>query len=168
NANGGIVFGNSDAVLNQRTLNLATGQSAALTQANARFFFQNASVFNNAGTFFGQNNQALFNNGGNGTFNNTGTFTRDSSSGTFTINGGIVLNNTGVVNVQSGTLQLNGGDTGTTTGDFNVSAGATLSLNSNFTFANTSDLAGLGTISFVSGTQTINGTYTLPNLLLSG
>ncbi len=168
NANGGIVFGNSDTFLSQRTLNLPAGQTAALSQANARFFFQSASVFNNSGTFLAQNNQGLFNNGGNGTFNNTGTFTRNTGTGTFSINSGIVLNNTGTVNVQSGTLRLVGGDTGSTSGDFNISNGATLLLDSNFTFAGSSDLSGAGVIDFSSGTQSINGTYTLPDLLLTG
>ena len=168
NANGGILFGNTDLALNQRTLNLAAGQSAVLSQANGRIVFSNGAIFNNAGTFLAQNDVVMFDNGGGGTFNNTGTFTRDTSNGTFTFSSGLAFNNSGTVNVQSGTLQLNGGDGGSTTGDFNIATGATLLVNSNFNFAASSDFVGPGTANFSGGAQQFNGNYSLPNLTVSG
>jgi hypothetical protein len=140
-----------------------------LSGANANIGFGSAATFNNNGTFLAQNDQSLFYTGGTASvFNNAGIFTRDTTTGIFTIGGGVILNNTGTVNVNNGTLRLNGGDTGTTTGDFNVASGATLDINSNFTFAASSDLAGAGTIIFDSGTQVLNGTYTLSALNLNG
>ena len=168
NANGGIVFGNTTLNLNQRTLNLAAGQTAAMSGANTRIQFLNGAIFNNSGTFFAQNDQDFVFGSGGGTFNNIGTFTRDTSAGTFTVGSGVFFNNTGVVNVQTGTLNLAGGDGGSTTGDFNVSAGATLQISSDFNFAASSDLTGAGSVNFSNGTQQINGTFTVPAVTISG
>ena len=70
NANGGIVFGNTILNLNQRTLNLAAGQTAAMSGANTRIQFLNGAIFNNSGTFFAQNDQDFVFGSGGGTFNN--------------------------------------------------------------------------------------------------
>src|SRR6185369_4244974 len=85
NANGSIVFGNGDTTLIQRTLNLPSGQSTAMSGASTRLFFQNGATFNNAGTFLAENNQGLFHSGGSATFNKSGVFTRDTATGNFTI-----------------------------------------------------------------------------------
>ena len=167
NANGGILLSSSTVSLNGSTLNNASGQSTTLS-GGAQVAFLNGAIWNNNGTFLAQNDNSLFNNGGGGVFNNIGTFTRNTGTNTFTIGSGVVFNNTGTVNVNSGTLQLSGGDNGATTGDFNIAAGATLLLNSNFTFGATSDLTGAGVINFNGASQQLNGTYTLPDLNLNG
>jgi mannose-6-phosphate isomerase-like protein (cupin superfamily)/predicted secreted protein len=169
NANGGMLLSGGDATLNSRTLNLAAGQTAAMTGPSTRLFFANGATLNNSGTFLAQNDHAFHNAGGAAsTFNNLGTFTRDTATGTFAINGNIRFHNTGVVNVNSGTLQFNGGDTGNTTGDFNIAAGAQIVWNSDFTFAATSDIAGGGSAVFTGGNQQVNGTYTLSGINVAG
>ena len=100
NANGGLLLNSSTVSLNGSTLNNAVGQNATLTGAGAQIAFLNGAIFNNNGTFFAQNNNSLFNNGGGGLFNNIGTFTRNTGTGTFTIGNGVVLNNTGTVQRQ--------------------------------------------------------------------
>ena len=110
NANGGALFG--DAVnfgqlfLDERTLNLAAGQTATL-QGPTYFYLSNGATLHNAGTFLAQNDYVIYHNGGAaGTFNNAGTFTRDTGSGAFTIAGNVIFHNTGIVNVETGTLLL--------------------------------------------------------------
>ncbi len=168
NSNGGSQFtGGNGITLNGITFNNAAGQNAILSVL-APFTLSNGTVFNNNGTFFAQTNVNIAASAGGGTFNNIGTFVRDTATGTFSINGGVVFNNTGLVDVQTGTLNFAGGDGGSTTGDFNVAAGATLNFSSNFTFGATSDLTGAGTLNFGGGTQQVNGTYTVPDLNISG
>ncbi|MEY2539939.1 MAG: hypothetical protein QOG67_3679, partial [Verrucomicrobiota bacterium] len=163
NANGGMSLNSSgvNLFLDTRTLNNAAGQTATWTNTTGSggdIRFVNGAIFNNNGTFLAQSDQGIFSNGGGGgTFNNAGTFTRNNNSTTLTIGGQIIFNNTGTVNVQTGTLALQGGDSGNTTGAFNVSSGATLNLQSNFTFAAGSSFAGAGTVNFNSGTSDLNG-----------
>ena len=170
-ASGGAVFG--DAVnfnqlfLDERTLNLAAGQTAIL-RGVTHFYLANGATINNAGTFLAQSDYFIgYNGGGPGTFNNTGTFTRNTGTGTFTIGGGVIFNNTGTVNVATGVMALQGGDNGSTTGDFNIALGATLNFQSNFDLAATADITGAGTAQFSGGTVNLLSS-TVSNILVSG
>ncbi len=167
-ANGGILMnGSSLVVLDTRTLNNAVGQTAMLT-GGATLFMQNGSVFNNDGTFLGQNDNGVSAGSGGGTFNNSGTLTRDTGTGTFTIGGNITFNNTGLVNVQSGTLRLAGGDGGITTGNFTVASGAALEFANSFTLAASSAVSGAGAVNFTFGTQQINGSFSVNDIMVAG
>lgn len=155
NANGGIVFGNSQVDFTQGTLNNAVGQTATLSGALADIAFQNGAVFNNNGTFLAQNDRSLFNSNLGGTFNNNGTFTRDTAAGTFLINTNVVFNNSGTLNVNSGTLELK--TLVNSSGPINVN-GATLNLTG--TFMQTG-----GAIALYSGTLAVVGGNASANLI---
>ncbi|MEA3211935.1 MAG: hypothetical protein QOE70_4992, partial [Chthoniobacter sp.] len=160
-ANGGLLLGGGDVILDTRTFDLPAGQTATLSGAGNSLGLQNGAHFNNAGTFLVQNNASFFDNGGSaGAFTNTGTFTRNTTAGVFAV--GVPFDNTGTVNVQTGTLRFSAGSSlATTTGDFNVSSGAILRWSSNFNLGAASDVAGAGTVDFSSGTINVAGTYNL-------
>ncbi len=169
NANGGILFNGAGTVtLDGATLNNATGQTATMNGTGASVLLNNAAVFNNNGNFLAQNSGFFGTTSGGGTINNVGTFTRDTGTGVFSIQGGLTFNNTGTVNVDSGFLSLNVSDNGSTPGDFNVAAGANLIFNGNFNLTASSDLAGAGSVTFSSGTQTLNGSYGLSAINVAG
>jgi len=89
------------------------------------------------------------------TFNNQGTFRKSADSGTTVFVGGVTLINSGTLDVQTGTVTVNGG--GSSSGIVNTEAGATVSLNSNFTLAPGTTLGGPG-VNLNGGTLT--GTWT--------
>ena len=170
NLNGGVTFGTTNWLRDSRVMNLASGQSAALTSGSHVLALLETSTFNNNGTFSAQNNNTSIT--GSGIFNNVGTFTRNTGTGTFAITSR--FNNSGTVNVNSGTLALDfnsgaaGGFVGTTTGDFNVVGGATLRFADSFTLGATSDVAGAGTVDFAANTVHVNGTFTVPTVSIAG
>lgn len=173
NLNGGLILGNAAVTLtNSRVMNLASGQTAAMSGASTVFNLSDTATFNNNGTFLAQNNQSINSGSAPSTFNNVGTFTRDTGTGTFSISSR--FNNSGIVNVNTGTLALDfysgtaGGFSGTTTGDFNVASGATLRFSDGYTLGATSDVTGAGSVVFASGTVNVNGSFTVPTVSITG
>lgn len=74
----------------------------------------------------------------------------------------------GGLNVNQGTLILGGAHAGALSGTFNVAAGATLDLgNTQYTFANTSSLMGVGSIQ-ASANAAMNGTLTTAGAIFPG
>ena len=95
--------------------------------------------------------------GGASNFNNTGMLLGNSTDGTVSFN--MPLNNSGTVSAESGTFSLTSG--GTISGTAAAAAGAVLQFGSNFTFADGSQIAGLGLVQFNNGTTTnLFGTIT--------
>lgn len=106
NANGGLVIGGIGAkTLNQRILNVPSGETATITTG---FSLDNGAVLNNAGTIELQAGPGVE---GGGTILNTGTF-RKSGAGFSTVSA--TLNNSGVLDVRAGTLELDPPSTGFT------------------------------------------------------
>jgi len=188
NANGGVLFNsqNSDATLDTRTLNIPAGQIASqagnadavlnyptvIPNRNA-IDFANGAVINNNGTWavtgaWNETGLLWTGEGGVGTFNNAGVFNVDTAADSKYRTVNVAFHNTGVVNVNSGMLWLGRDDNGGTMGDFNVASGATLRFGGNYTLTNAADVAGAGTVEFYTGTTTLAGTFTVPNLKVSG
>ncbi|HEY8900390.1 MAG TPA: PEP-CTERM sorting domain-containing protein [Chthoniobacterales bacterium] len=114
NVGGGLTINVTGSTfgLNQRTLNLAAGQTS--TWSGAGDMFLSGATINNDGTFDFQADRSMVQNGqAQSTFNNTGLLTKTAGTGTATV--GIAFTNSGVVDVQSGTLTFNGGGTSTGT-----------------------------------------------------
>ena len=131
-----------------------TGTSDLRTCGNSQ-----TCVITNTGTWDIQNNQFLsLAFGGTTTFVNNGTVRKTAGTGLSSF--GVVMNNDSLVDVTAagGTLSLDGG--GTSTGSFTGSAGATLRFggNTTTTLSAASSIAA-ATVSFVSGTVNINGSY---------
>ena len=149
-------------LVNQGTINHSGANFIfGLNSSPATAIIDNSSVFNSTGGGFiirnGQSTSTAH------AINNSGTFNRLGADATQII--GIPFNNSGSVDVQAGTLHLMGG--GNHTGSFDV-AGATLRLEgASTTFSAASSIAGGGTVEFVGGTTTVDGTLAASTLRVS-
>ncbi|MBS0659731.1 MAG: hypothetical protein JSR82_15935 [Verrucomicrobia bacterium] len=160
---GGVTFGPSGG----QTVNFATllvPAGAAAVQSNASDFVRlaNNGQIRNEGAYYARVDSGIVNNGGgNVGFVNLGTFVRDTSSGSFVvgINGGVTFQNSGSVQVQTGTLELRAG--GSSTGAFDVAGGATLAVNTDYTFAAGTSITGAGRVDWSSGSQLFPASLTL-------
>ncbi len=120
------------------------------------------AVFDNQGTFQDQSAGVVSQQqGAASSFTDDGSFIRSGNSGECDFQQGIAFDATGgTVNVQTGTLGLLGGgtDTGAT---FTSETGATLDFGGAHTLDAATDVAGAGTVGFVSlgGTIALAGTY---------
>jgi hypothetical protein len=137
-----------------RTVNNASGSTATFT--NAGTFYSNSAnaVWNNqAGSTFNlAADAALSINGGTGTFNNAGTFQKTAGTTSSTIQW--FFNNSGTVNAQAGTLYI--GNNGTDTGSYSVSGGAVLGFTGG-TRALNAAVTGAGNLGFFGANVTVGG-----------
>ena len=135
--------------------NLTSGANFSSTSGN--FVIGSGVTYTNNGTFDITTGAQI---NGLGTFTNTGTLTRSAGSGTAMQPA--TFNNNGIVNVNTGSLNIfaNGTDTGTyncaaSVGFINFQSGTRTLTSTAIVGA-----GALGSVAFIGGTTTVNGTYT--------
>ena len=100
--------------------------------------------------------------GGLGSVVNDGTFNKVGGS-RYTVEAGFT--NNGLVDVQSGQFRTGAA---THNGQVNIASGARFEVNGDSTFDVGSSVTGLGTLSLLNGTATINGSVTAAEIFLDG
>ncbi len=130
-------------------------------------FVGGTRIFNRPNANFTVTAGADFSVSGNVSFLNEGTFTKTGSESTEFIAGffggssnSFRLDNVGAIHLEQGELKLRGGGSSTTA--IEVKPDATLTLASDFSYAQPTALFGAGTINFDAGTHDFSGTEFLP------
>jgi hypothetical protein len=157
NANGGISFGSSNAILDGRILTV----KGTTTMPSPTFLnLLDSSTVNIKGnaTWNLAADANLY--GSTGTINNGGTFAKTAGTSTSTVQP--TFNNTGAVMANSGTVDFTGGGTCTLScpGTWSTASVGTLQFDT-ATFSLSGKISGPGTVSFSSGMETLTGGYSV-------
>ena len=164
NANGGTLINpmNNVVRIDGRTFNNPVSQTVTWTGTNSNIQEYDGAVFNNQGTFLAENDgQFSLGTGAQSSFVNSGSFTKETDAANLVF-ANVPFNVTGgSVDVKAGDLALDSGSTFTGNAVANAEAGATLEFGGLLNVDSTSQIAGAGTVHFVSSASlsTIAGGY---------